>query len=53
MVSLITYPGALLSSEVGECSTSATAKYFHIKLLVMNSEREFTSATEVMFGETA
>lgn len=51
MASLITNPGTVLSSEVGEHSTSAKPKYFHIKLLVMNSEWEFTSATEVMLGE--
>lgn len=53
LVSLIIHPGALLSSEVGEHSTAVRAKCFYIKLLVMNSEREFTSAAEVMSGETA
>ena len=47
MASLIIDPGVLLSSEVSENFTSAKAKYFHIKLLVMNSEWEFTSATEI------
>jgi len=47
LASLIIDPGVLLSSEVSENFTSAKAKYFHIKLLVMNSEWEFTSATEI------